>query len=119
MKSKVLRGLLVGSAGVLVLSALFPLTALGQGRLVVIRPTRRVVVYNYRQPYVAYRRSPYYGYRTYGTTYRPYYYNQYSYRSSQPYFANRYTYAWANPTYSYSGARSCGNRRTNLRVVRF
>ena len=115
----------------LVLSAIFPVAALGQRRWA--RSHRsRVVIYNYeprpyyqRRPYRSYwsyssgYRQPYYGtrYYTYGYS-QPYYTNQYySYRYSQPYFANRYTYSWANPTYRYNESWYCHRqRRSGLRL---
>jgi len=88
-----------GAVGALALGVIFPVAAMGQRRVVVVRPARRVVNYNNYPPRVIYRRSPYFGYRTY--VYRQPFYSRYSYRYSQPYFANRYTYSWANPTYRY------------------
>jgi hypothetical protein len=112
MKSKGFSKLVYGALGAVVLSAIFPVVALGQRRWVVVRPHRsRVVIYNRPAP-VIYQRS----YRTYTYGYpRTYYGNGYnygyaqpssasgfySYRYSQPYFANPYTYSYANPTYRY------------------
>jgi len=128
MKSRVLSKLFHGAVGALVLSAIFPVAALGQRRWVG-RPHRsRIVVYNYQpRPYVVYQRRSYYSngypqnyfgneYYTYGTS-QPYYGNEYySYRYSQPYFANRSTYAWANPTYRYDESWNRRHRRNGLRV---
>jgi len=138
MKSTVLTKMFQGAVCTLVLSAIFPVAALGQRRWMVGRPHRsRVVVYDYRpRPYVVYQRRPDYSYRsyTYGTNGYPqsYYGNQYytygssqpyyadryySYRYSQPYFANRYTYSWANPTYRYDAYRYRQRyRRNGLRL---
>ena len=132
MKSRVLSKLFHGAVCALVLSALFPVVALGQRRWGNRQYRSRIVVYNYRRPAVVYQRRPYYGYRSYaygypqgyyGTQYssfgsEPYYANQYySYRYSQPYFANRSTYAWANPTYRYDESwYRRRHRRSGLRV---
>jgi len=134
MKSRLLSKVLWGAVCALMLSAVFPVAALGQRRWVA-RPHRsRVVIYNYQpRPYVVYQRRPAYGYQSYNYGYpqtyygnrsyrysstQPDYTNQYySYRYSQPYFANRYTYAWANPTYRYDGYRyRQPYRRNGLRV---
>jgi hypothetical protein len=121
MKSRFLSKTFHAVICALVLSAIFPVAALGQRRWVVMRPHRsRVVVYNYQpRPYVIYQTRPNYNYRSYtygypqasyGSQYytngysQPYYTNRYySYRYSQPYFANPYTYSYANPTYYYDG----------------
>jgi hypothetical protein len=128
MKSRFLSKLFHGAVGALVLSAIFPVAALGQRRWVG-RPHRsRIVVYNYQpRDYVIYQRRPYYSngysrnyygsdYGTYGTS-QPYYNNRYySYRYSQPYFANRSTYAWTNPSYRYDESWNRSHRRNRLRV---
>jgi hypothetical protein len=134
MKSTLLTKTFHAAVCTLVLSAIFPIAALGQRRWV-SRPNRsRVVIYNYRpRPSVIYQRRPNYSYQsyTYGSP-QTYYGNQYysdrlsqsdyttryySYRYSQPYFANRYTYAWANPTYRYDGYRPRQrSRRSGLRI---
>src|SRR6266853_1895664 len=119
MKARLLSRSVQAVVGTLVLSAIFPVAALGQRRWVSVRSHRsRIVVYNYQpRPSVVYQRRPYYSYQSYTYGYpQTYYGNQYytygssqaydgnryySYRYSQPYFANRYTYAWANPTYRY------------------
>ena len=128
MKSILSSKMFHGAVCALVLSAIFPVAALGQRSWIVVRPHRsRIVVYQPR-PDVIYQRRPDYGYRSYtygypqsysyrsytysypqsyyGSQYytygssQPYYTNRdYSYRYSQPYFANRYAYSWANPTY--------------------
>jgi len=132
MKSRVLSKLFHGAVCALVLSALFPVVALGQRRWGNRQYRSRIVVYNYRRPAVVYQRRPYYSYGSYaygypqgyyGTQYssygsEPYYANQYySYRYSQPYFANRSTYAWANPTYRYDESWDRRrHRRSGLRV---
>jgi hypothetical protein len=132
MKSTLLTKMFHAAVCTLVLSAIFPIAALGQRRWEGRSHRSRVVVYNYRpRPYVVYQRRPNYGYRsntygypqTYGNQYYTYpsqsdYTTQYySYRYSQPYFANRYTYAWANPTYRYDGYRSRQrSRRSGLRI---
>lgn len=128
MKAKVLSKLFHGAVGALVLSAIFPVAALGQRRWVGRQHRSRIVVYNYQpRPDVVYQRRPYYSngyprnyygseYYTYGTS-QPYYSNRYySYRYSQPYFANRSTYAWANPTSRYDESWNRRNRRNGLRV---
>src|SRR6267143_3215311 len=135
MKSTFLTRMFQGVVCALVLSAIFPVAALGQRRWMVVRPHRsRVVVYDYRpRPYGAYQRRPNYSYRsyTYGdpqTYYGRQYYaygsaqsdyttGYYSYRYSQPYFANRYTYSWANPPYRYDAYRYRQRyRRNGLRM---
>ena len=115
LQSKLFRAVIC----TLVLTAIFPVAALGQRRC--SRSQRsRAVIYNYEpRPYVLYQRRQYRSYGSYSSGYRqpyygtqyytygyaqPYYTNQYySYRYSQPYFANGYTYAWANPTYYNDG----------------
>ncbi len=140
MKSNLLSRMVQGAACALILSAIFPIAAMGQRRWR-DRPSRNriVVVSNYQRPYVINERRPRYSYRsstysTYGTYSYPqgYYGNQYStygspgtyytnryysYRYSQPYFANRYTYAWANPTYRYDESwYRQRHRRSGLRI---
>jgi hypothetical protein len=127
MKSRALSKLFHGAVGVLVLSAIFPVAALGQRRWAG-RPHRsRIFVYNYQpRPYVVYQRRSYYsngypqnyygGDYTYGTS-QSYSNGYYSYRYSQPYFANRYTYAWANPTYRYDESwYRQRHRRSGVRI---
>lgn len=120
MQSTLLSKVLRRAVWALMLSAIFPVAALGQRRWVA-RPHRsRIVIYNYQpRPDVIYQRRPayrsytygypqdYYGnqYYTSGSS-QPYYSSRYySYRYSQPYFANPYAYAWANPTYRYDEYR--------------
>jgi hypothetical protein len=132
MKSRVLSRLFHGAICALVLSALFPVVALGQRRWGDRQHRSRAVIYNYRRPYVVYQRRPYYSYQSYGYGYpqeyygtqyssygsSPYYTDRYySYRYSQPYFANRSTYAWANPTYRYDESwYRRRQRRNGLRI---
>jgi hypothetical protein len=113
MKPNLLAKLFGATGCALVLSAIFPIAALGQGRSCPTRFRRssRSIVYQPRS-YLVYQRRPYrrvvYDNQRYyasGYTYgygQPYYRPRYySYRYAQPYFANRYTYSWANPTYVY------------------
>jgi hypothetical protein len=128
MKRNFLSKLFGVAIGALILSAIFPIAAFGQGRWCAERSRRssRLIVYQPRS-YVAYQRRPYRssiyanrGYYTSGYTYGynyPYYSNRgYSYRYSQPYFAKRYTYSWANPTYVYRARRRSSGLRLAVRL---
>jgi hypothetical protein len=129
MKATVLSKLFHGAVCALILSAIFPVAALGQRRWENRQHGGRIVVYNYQRPYVVYQRRPHFSYQSYAYGYpqgyygtrsstysssQPYYTNRYySYRYSQPYFANRYSYAWANPTYSYDESSYRQRHRRN------
>lgn len=127
MKRNLLSKLWGATVCALILSAIFPIAAFGQGRSCAARSRRsRLIVYQPRS-YLVYQRRPYrstvYDNRRYyasGYTYgygQPYYDNRYySYRNSQPYFANRYTYSWANPTYVYRTRRRQSGLRIGIRL---
>jgi hypothetical protein len=127
MKRKILSKLLGAAVCALILSAIFPIAAFGQGRSCAARSRRgRLIVYQPRS-YLVYQARPYQStvfdnrrYYASGYTYgysQPYYGNgYYSYRYSQPYFANRYTYSWANPTYVYRARRHPSRLRIGIRL---
>ncbi|MDX6575876.1 MAG: hypothetical protein QOE96_1829 [Blastocatellia bacterium] len=132
MKSRVFSKMFYGAVWALILSAIFPVAALGQRRWGNRQYRSRTVIYQPR-PYIIYQRRPTYSYRSYTNSYpqsyygseqytygssQPYYTDRYySYRYSQPYFANRRTYSWANPAYRYDESwYRQRHRRSGLRI---
>jgi hypothetical protein len=104
MKSTFLTKTFHGVVCALVLSAIFPVAALGQRRWEGRSHRSRIVIYNERpRPYVIYQRRPNYGYRSYTYGYPQTYYGNQYYTSGypQPYYGNQYyTYGSSQPDYT-------------------